>query len=199
MKITSGIHIGDTFDDIEDAVKQGIRSSRYPLRRELENVAKGRLIQVGAVWKPELINSFDAKYSREGNTYTIVFQNDADHAPPIEYGAEYDEEGPPVAALIPWVQDKLHGFTVTEDFALPDPPDIDQIREQAREEATNQNMIDAVSLADPNTVRKAFWLQQHIKEEGIDAVRFMRAAEKWAEKHADETVAAYINIELGKL
>lgn len=58
--------------------------------------------------------------------------------------------------------------------------------------------VDLDSL-DPETLALAFWLQEKIYEEGIEGVHFMRAARLWAEKHADETVAANINKELRKL
>lgn len=197
LTIKTAVYTGDVIDDIEDAVHRGIRSGRRAVRRELEDKAQERIREAGAIWKGELISSFRAVYLQEGDKYFLVFKNDAEHAEPIEFGAEYGEKGPPVAALIPWVQTKLRGFSVPDD-ELPAPEEVDRIRDEARDQATNQNMIDAVSLAEPYTVRKAFWLQQHIKEHGIDAVRFMKAAEMWAEANADKTVAEYINIHLAK-
>lgn len=198
LRLKSYVHTGDVFDDIEDAVEQGIKSGRRGIRSELEDKAQERLRETGAIWKGEIYNNFRGVYLEEGNQYWLVFKNDAEHAAPIEFGAEYDMRGPPVAALIPWVQTKMRGFSIPDDDQLSGAPDIEAIREQAREEAINKNMVNAVSLAEPEVVKKAFWLQQHIKENGIDAVRYMRAAELWAEANGASTVARYLNIHLAR-
>lgn len=198
LKIKPIVHTGDVFDDIEDHVERGIKAGRTALSRELEEVAQERIREAGAIWKGELIDSFDTDIYREGSKFVLVFKNDAEHAAPIEFGAEYTDRGPPVAALIPWVQTQLRGISIPEDD-LPAHEDVERIREEARDEALNQNMIDAASLAEPATIRKAFWLQQYIKEHGIDAVRFMKAAEVWAEQEGSDTIAKFIKMNLGQL
>lgn len=185
-------------DDIEDAVEQGISEARAGIALNAERVAKARIREVGAIWKGDLIESFDTLVFDTGDTYYVWLYNSSGHAAPIEFGAEYEEKGPPVAALIPWVRTKLSGYNVPED-ELPDPDDLPDIRKKAKDEAINQTTIDVVDMASKQVISQAFWLQQHIKEHGIDAVRFMRAAEKWAEEDADRTAAQYISMELKKL
>lgn len=59
-------------------------------------------------------------------------------------------------------------------------------------------MVDLDSL-DPETREAAFWLQQHLYEEGVEGIHFMRQARAWAEDNAADTVTDSIGAELRKL
>jgi len=184
---------------IEDAIVDGIeksidqrRSTSVP--KQAEKVAKKRIREAGAVFTEDLVESFEIDYKRTSNTWHVTLENTSDHAAPIEYGAEFGEEGPPVAALLPWVIVKMRGFDVPESsYDLPEP---DTIRDESDSIAYGP---DVTALAPDWAVEKAFWLQQHIKEEGIDALRYMAEAEAWADANAGETVAAFITDELNSL
>jgi hypothetical protein len=51
---------------------------------------------------------------------------------------------------------------------------------------------------DPDVIDAAFWLQEHIRENGIDAVPFMDMAGRRA-RDGDQDVAEAIDAELRKL
>lgn len=51
---------------------------------------------------------------------------------------------------------------------------------------------------DPETIQKAFWLQEHIKEEGIDAVRFMRKSSAKMRASAPSLTEEEVTSELKK-
>jgi hypothetical protein len=181
--------------DIEDGIEKSVgkRSSDLTsIDQQVKMVAKERIRDVGAVWTGDLVSSFDVDHFGTGDSIVVTIENTSDHAAPIEYGAEYDEEGPPVAALIPWVMTKMSGFTLPEDQSeLPDTTRADEL-----EIETTAGSVDLGASVPDEILEKAFWLQRHIKEEGIDAVRYMEMAEMWAEKNSANTVAEYISAEL---
>jgi hypothetical protein len=54
--------------------------------------------------------------------------NKADHAEAVDEGATYDEEGPPIEALMPWVMRKLRGWDLdfdSESYVNYGPEDSD--------------------------------------------------------------------------
>lgn len=193
----------DIVDDIRDAIENGIRrgsgqASSNGISDEMEDAAQAKIREEGAIWKRELVNAFKSKHQKAGGNMTITLQNVSDHAGPLEYGVEpgeYGEQGPPILPLIAWLMTK---------GANLDPPD-DEIpdTETMRDELPNERLVNGdgenidIFLQFPKPfVDQAFWLQQHIKETGLDAVRFMEAAEQWAEANADRTIAKYISAEL---
>lgn len=147
----------ETVDDIRDAIEDGVRQGATEARAEMEERAKSVLRRNAAIFTGELISSFTKGQSTSPDGDLVVWlENDSEHAAPVEYGAEYDEEGPPLRALLPWVYVHLEG--------------------------------------DP--IQNAFWLQEKIKEEGIDALGFMQEAEDYAMRHADEDIRRHIELEL---
>lgn len=190
----------DTFDhriadDIQDAIDEGIKDSTgrrtaHGIADIMSAEAKGKIRSEGAVWTGELLNSFQVRYLQRGNRIVVVFQNDADHAPALEYGAEYGSEGPPVHALIPWVMTHLSSWTIPDADAggLPAPEDIDYEREDVDDE-----LLEVAMRAPDGVIEKAFWLQEKIRRDGIDAIEFMEQARRWAEKDADRVVADAID------
>jgi hypothetical protein len=52
---------------------------------------------------------------------------------------------------------------------------------------------------DEGTIEAAFWLQEHIRKNGIDAVRFMETAEAQVRDQGPDTVADKISSEIQKL
>lgn len=190
-------------EDIADAIRGGIRkssgqTSSAGVSDQVEEAAQERIRETGAVWTGELVESFEVDYHRAGNRLVVTVENVSDHAAPIEYGAEYTDRGPPVASLIPWAATKMQGFTIPEDDRS-DLPDASELDERLEEEGPDGDWVDILGAAPPHIIEKAFWLQQHIKEHGIDAVRYMEIAEQWASANADKTVAHYIGRETAKL
>jgi len=200
LDVSVSVQDGNIVDQIEDAIVDGIEKAadkrrKHGIATQAEEVAKKRIREAGAVFTEELIESFEIDHTRTGGTWHVTLENTSDHAAPIEYGAEYGEEGPPVAALIPWVVVKMQGFDIPESD-YNDIPEPDVIR---NESSSIEYGPDVNALAPDWVVEKAFWLQQHIKEEGIDALRYMAEAEAWTEANAGETVAAFITDELNRI
>lgn len=181
--------------DIKEDIEDGIEKGGTSLGLEGEEVAQHRIRSVGAIFTGDLILNFDVSVRKRRNKLVVTLENNSDHAAPIEYGAEYGSEGPPVIALIPWVRTKMSGFQVPEDD-LSALPDRDEVDEDTTLPEPGGGEVDVLDVAEPETVQKAFWLQQHIKDNGIDAVRFMRAAEEYAREEGADTVADYISREL---
>lgn len=182
-------------ESIEDAITDGMREGGQQAASEAEKVAQQRIRNVGAVFTGDLVESFEIDLKKRGNNIIVTLENTSDHAAPIEYGAEYTDRGPPVAALIPWVKLKMRGYTVPEDDLqdLPNPQDVD---EDTSIPQADGPALDLTTVFDEEIVQKAFWLQQHIKEEGLDAVRFMKRAEEKVENDAADTIADAITAEL---
>lgn len=190
--VTQVVGADKAINDIRDAIDKGIRDSargRTGLGNQIEERAKATIQEEGAIFTGELINSFNYRYVRVSGKLILRVWNDSDHAAPIEYGAEYTTKGPPVAALIPWVEAKMQGFTLPPDFDFSPSTDLN---EEDRMLETPDGMVDVTDVASETVVSKAFWLQQHIKENGIDAIGFMKDAERWAEENGADTVAAFI-------
>jgi hypothetical protein len=106
----------DVGDDIEDAIRDGIRNAvRGSLPESMELVARLKIIEEDAIWRENLINSFENVQMRRGDNYVLIFQNTAEYAAPVNDGSEYGSEGPPLEALIPWVRTHLYYWEAPGD------------------------------------------------------------------------------------
>jgi len=190
-------------DDIERGIKSGIRkgsgaTSRTGLSDQMEEVAQHKLRTENKVWTGQLISSFKAthKSTMGMKSFTIVFTNTADHAAPIEYGADYNEKGPPLIPLAVWL------MTGGADYPPPsDPPDEETIRDRLDGEeliGPQGEEIDPLDEFPKAIIDQAFNIQDHIREHGIDPVRFMESAEQYAENAGAHTLADAIEAELDK-
>lgn len=190
------IENGHVIAEVEAHVERGVRNSLDSLTRGMKMTAQKRIRDAGAVWTTDLVSSFEKDTYTKGDWYVAKLRNTSDHARPIEYGAEYGDEGPPVAALIPWVEAKMAWWDPTQMAERYEPVEADYVRRRAKRRAPNERADALAVQADEATIRKAFYLQQHIKETGIDAVRYMKEARDWAEDSGPETVAAKITQDL---
>lgn len=94
---------------LEDGVKAAAEDSRDELLEIGQDNARSIIVSRDAIWKSELYRSIKtAKYSTPASKGGSVFSH-ASHAAPVEHGAQYTTEGPPVKALIPWVKSKMGG------------------------------------------------------------------------------------------
>lgn len=181
--------IDDVTDDIEDAIKQGIQDGGGEIIDHSQKIAKTH-IREKAYWTGELLQSWLKEESAgRMQTYHGMLENTAPHAAPIEHGASYGAEGPPIEELIPWVRSEMN--------FIPPPgwrPEDDSMDPEALDKWNDVTNF----VTDPMTLRKAFWLQQHIKEEGITAVHYMRDARMWAEARGSEVVAEAIDRQFKK-
>lgn len=180
--------------DIEDAVAKGIIRATSPHRNSGtiqshgEALAKEKIYREGAIWRGELVHSFEHSATRKiggrQDTRRAILKNTADHAAPIEEGADYSHEGPPVEALIPWVQSKM-------------PPIHEMERAGAWTDAPLEPPLDKY---EPEVVRRAFWLQETIRQHGIRGIGFMDHAQRHLYRgDANDIVALNINRELRKV
>lgn len=204
MKLTVSVNDNKIAQRIEDAIEDGIDAAsdmetsgsiKPGVGKQARGVARGKITAAGAIFSGELEGSFVINVIRAGNTWTVRIQNTAEHAAAIEYGAEYEEKGPPVAALIPWVETKMAGFDVP-DHELDRMPDAPEIEESA---SSVQGDVDIFAMASNDVIERAFWLQREIKQEGIDALRFMEAGQQWVEENGPDTIASFISTELKSL
>lgn len=190
IRFTVNVTNDDIITDVRDAITDGINDAtgkRSPngISDAMENIAEERIISTNSVWRGELLDSFSTQHARAGGGWIIDFENDADHAPAINYGADYDEKGPPVESLIPWVQTNMPAHPVTGEFTDPGPD--------------GEGLPENLQQYDPAVVANAFWLQQQIKRRGIRGIHFMDAAEEWAEDAGDNLVAAKILSRVARL
>lgn len=196
LHVNTSVEGIDVVDDVEDAIEDGIEAGGRSAGQETREAARSKIWSSGAFWTGELLDSFDLRYAKRGDTLTVILENDAEHAAPIEHGAQYTNRGPPISALIPWVRSHLAGYTLppSDRESLPEPDEMPD--EEVQVEDMAGETIDLRQFVDRKVLRQAFWLQEHIKEEGIDAVHFMEHAEEWAADSADREVAEYISASL---
>lgn len=191
----------DSVDDLEKAIKDGIRRGSGRTRMtglsdEMESVAKARIEAEDAIWTGELMESFEADFHDGRKVLRIRLKNTADHAEHIEYGAQYTDRGPPVAALIPWVYTNMVGVEIN-DSEIDELPSEEKQYEQLEEEIIH-DPIDIKARVPADVVTKAFWLQERIKERGLPPVGYMKAAREWLEEHGSDTMRDAINQEMMK-
>lgn len=101
------------------AFNSALTDAAGEIGREGVKVAKSRIREKDAIWRSELINSFSTSSKQLGDRRVVVIRNVADHAAPVEHGAEYTVRAPPLSALIPWVESKLQGWIVEDGRLVP--------------------------------------------------------------------------------
>lgn len=107
----------DVVDDIGDAIEKGIikaakDSGQNSIARKMERRAKDRIRGKGKIWTGELLESFETEVVKKKSGATLILRNNAEHALPVDIGAEYGAEGPPLHKLIPWVEAKMAGYRI---------------------------------------------------------------------------------------
>ena len=106
--------------DIRDALRDGMESGGEDVARGIEKVASRKIRDEGAVWRHELLEGFTKSVVQFGGDTHVRVGNVSDHAKYQERGVSgqvikrntphaYEDEGPPIEALIPWVRDHLWG------------------------------------------------------------------------------------------
>ena len=100
---------------LEDGIKEGAQKSLDSLLDVGKDSAKNIISANDLVWTGELYGSINKESSFSDGSYSGTVSADSPHAAPIEFGAEYTTEGPPVSALIPWVKVKLADWNVDMD------------------------------------------------------------------------------------
>ena len=180
---------------LNDALRESVSDLEFLVKQE----AKAKIREEGAIWLGRLMAAFDHRYEKRGDKLVLIVYNDEEHAPYVEWGAEYGAKGPPVAPLIPWVQYHLSDWNL-ENAESVNRPSAEDIPEADRMVSTpDGGEVDALAGVPDDILTKAFWLQEKLKEDGLDAVEFMQEAEEWAEDNGVEIVSENIDRELSKL
>ncbi|ELY47308.1 hypothetical protein C495_03582 [Natronorubrum sulfidifaciens JCM 14089] len=84
-----------------------MRDGSWELVEKGQDVAEARIIQRDAIWKWDLIGSFESNTKSDPRGRIAVLANTSDHAAPVEHGAVYGARGPPLAPLILWLATKF--------------------------------------------------------------------------------------------
>ena len=198
-RVQVSIASGDDFPSemkrrLNDALRESVSDLEFLVKQE----AKAKIREEGAIWLGRLMAGFDHRYEKRGDKLVLVIYNEEEHAPYVEWGAEYGATGPPVAPLIPWVQYHLSSWELDVDEA--NYPSAEDVPEADRMVSTpDGGEVDALAGVPDEILTKAFWLQEKLKEDGLEAVEFMQEAEEWAEGNAAELVSEKIDRELSKL
>jgi len=121
------IHIefsaNDVASDITEAIEAGIEDSQKSLAKTLPRVAQAKLRSREAMFRREVLHGFKTKKTNGGGVYELRVFNVSDHASYVEHGVrgvwagtstehEYSTKRPPVEELLPWVEQKLSGWTL---------------------------------------------------------------------------------------
>lgn len=193
----------NTAQDIIDAIWDGINDAsgrmteQQGISDEVTDAAQHKIEAEDAIWTGELLSSFETDYNRLNDRLVITVENTSDHAAPINFGAEYEERGPPVAALIPWVAAHMAEFSIP-DSDKEDLPDPSTVHGEELEVDGGANVTIPETL-DSLIIERAFWVQRQIKRHGIDAVEFMEAGQEMAEQAGPDIVGKYISRSLDTL
>lgn len=182
------LNVEQVTEDVEDAIKRGITAGGGEVVDTAHDKAVNQIRRKNAISSGNLINSFETRGDkRPKQVWSGEVKNTADYAAAVEEGTSPTSysRAPPIVKLVPWVVREMQGFTVPAEWS----PSASQI-ESAN--ATG-DWVDANVIADNATLTKAFWLQEHIKETGTPAVRFMHRGRVWAENNADDEVAKQIS------
>jgi hypothetical protein len=170
---------------VEEAIEDGVENAAEDISEQSTHVAKTEIVEEGAVWRGDLLASFEDDVKKQGDDVILKIQNISEHAEPVENGAEYSNKKPPIQELLPWVRDKLN------HMRFDDPEWVMSIASYFR------NRGDFSGWGD-SEIARAYWLQQKIYQEGLDPVKFMEAAEEWVRRHGDQVVKNNIEKELRK-
>lgn len=100
---------------LEDGVEAGAEEALDKIVNIGQRNAKSIIVANDLVWTSELYRSIKTETSSQGSTYSGQVFSDSPHAPPIEFGAEYDASGPPISSLLPWVKTKLADWNIDRD------------------------------------------------------------------------------------
>ncbi len=172
---------------IREAFEDGIDEAAEDLGEDGTEKARLKIVEEGAVWKGELLASFNTKITDQGGTTIVQIENNAEYAKAVDEGVDYYENAPPIHRLLPWVEEHLGHWT---------PSDYEYAKEVAAYFKKNSNRaIDEYMDLD---VWRAYELQKELKVHGLDAVEFMDFAEEWLEHHGSFVVRNNILKELRK-
>lgn len=169
------------------AIEDGIDEAADSLADEGKEKARHKIVEEGAVWKGELLASFQTETRQVGDSTYVAVRNTSDHAAPVNDGRKAGKEAPPLHNLLPWVREHLaHWYPEDQQYA-------DNIADYFRE----NSKVDLGTYTDLE-IWRAYELQQKIHKFGIDPVKFMEFAEEWLERHGSFVVKAKIGEEMFK-
>lgn len=150
-------------------VKEGARESAHWHTDEGKNKAQD-LLRAGdgeghpRIWRREVYHGFHDFVQSRGTGYVAQLTNTAPHAHIVEHGRRPGATPPPVQKLMSWVVDKLDpSVDVNPDLVDSWDPELQAL----------------AATYGPGYVRTAFNVQDKIREEGIEGIRFMSKTESY--------------------
>lgn len=163
----------EDLEELEDALKKGVRRGTSDTARW--SVDEGRnkaqdLLRAGdsrgnrRIWKREVYHGFKHFIERKPHGYQANLFNTAPHVGIVELGRRPGETPPQVQDLMEWVVSKLNP---APDFD----PDLVQYWEP--------ELQALAATYGGGYVRTAFRVQDKIREEGIEGIRFMDRTENY--------------------
>lgn len=187
IKFSVDVENGSVGRKIRRRIEDGIDNAASEINDEMRSVAKGKIKTENAVFRGELLAGFVNSKVTFGDSTVASLRNLSDHAAYQDRGVsgtqrsrktpyKYRNKKPPIASLIPWVEQNLTGAFWPDN-------------------------LDRSGAGDLNSETRdlAFWLQDKIFREGIEGIHFMKDARLWAEKNAADVTAKNISKELRKL
>jgi hypothetical protein len=98
-----------TLNEIERDLHRGMEKSMDNLVDNTKGRARRVIAETDSIFNAEVYKGFkDAETKNSSTKVRAKVYNDVGHADALEHGATYGSEGPPVAALLPWVARKMH-------------------------------------------------------------------------------------------
>lgn len=159
---------------VSHAISEGIKDSRSDIEDGIIDAAQDKLERENAIWRSEVYEGFIGVIYESGNNYYVRVENVAEHAPYVEWGAK--PHRPPIRKLLPWVRDNIDYF-VEGPRVIPDGgTDSDQSASSRYSDYTGEE------------VRIARHVQNAIAERGLEAIRYMFVAERWAARKSSRIV-----------
>jgi len=171
--VTADIRTDKIHKKLLDAIKSGMEDNidrGFQLSQELitkQAFDQGVLLRSGHIVKIDEL------------TYEIIYE--AEHAAPIEFGANYTDKMPPLKVIHDWLR---------RQGARPANPEaLKPIKGWLRK----QGIIESVKGADADLWALAFYVAKDIKEHGLTARPFMRPAAEEMKQHAEKDARKHMD------
>lgn len=170
---TVEIRTGKVQRELLEAIRRGMADTvdrGFQLSQELvteQAFDQGVLLRSGHIVKLDELS------------YEIVYE--AEHAAPVEFGANYTDKMPPLKVIHDWLRRR---------GAKPQNPEaLGPIKGWLRK----KGVIESVKGADADLWALAFFVAKDIKERGLTARPFMRPAAENMKQHAEKDVCKYVD------
>lgn len=172
---------------LHSGVNDGASESARWHVREGKNKAQD-LLRLGdaeghpRIWTRQTYHGFKRHVERRGNTFHAELQNTSPHAHIVEHGRRPGATPPPVQKLMAWVVAKLDPAPYDPDLVSSWEPELQALAQ----------------TFGPGYVRTAFNVQDKIRDEGIEGIRFMAKTESYLKQVGGLVTHAKVEAEIEK-